>query len=150
MGIAPNPICDRVRSQVSVELDGELSQLERAMVAWHLERCPTCAAFSANAVALTDALRSAPLEALERPLAVPSLRRRAYAEVRSGAIRAAAAAVGVAVILSIGLSNSGRLGSDAQSEPAAHGAYLQSMDYERQLMRQQIDRSNGTHMNVAI
>jgi predicted anti-sigma-YlaC factor YlaD len=151
MQLARTPICDRVRGQISLELDGELSQLECAMVAKHIERCPACAAFRDNTAALTDALRFAPLEQLEQPLTLPSLRRTAYAELRSNAIRVAAAAAGIAIVLNLGLSNSGHFSSDAlRSRPTLSTAYLQSMDYERQLMRQQADRSNGSRTNTAV
>ena len=59
--------------------------------------------------------------------------------------------VGIAVVLTLGFSSNGFFGSQGlQSGASAHPAYLQSMDYERQLMRQQIERSNGTRMNVAV
>ena len=54
--------CDRVRAQVSLELDGELSQLERAMVAAHVVRCGGCRAFRSGATAVTRELRAAALE----------------------------------------------------------------------------------------
>jgi predicted anti-sigma-YlaC factor YlaD len=56
------PACDRVRSQISLELDGELSQLERAMVAAHVVRCGDCRAFRSGSTAVTRELRAAPLE----------------------------------------------------------------------------------------
>ena len=54
--------CDRVRAQISLELDGELSQLERAMVAAHVVRCGGCRAFRSGVTAVTRELRAAPLE----------------------------------------------------------------------------------------
>jgi predicted anti-sigma-YlaC factor YlaD len=53
--------CDRVRAQISLELDGEISQLERALVDAHLRRCADCSAFRARARAFTTELRVAPL-----------------------------------------------------------------------------------------
>jgi anti-sigma factor RsiW len=151
MELAPNPICDRVRGQISLELDGELSQLERAMVAKHVQRCPSCAAFHASATAFTDALRSAPLEALARPIALPSLRKRAYGELRSGAIRIGAAAAGIAIALSLGLTSSDPFGSSALGPTStAHSAYLQSMDYEQQLIEEQANRSSGSRIVFAV
>ena len=41
--VYPLSVCARVREQVSLELDGELSQLEQRMLAAHLERCAACA-----------------------------------------------------------------------------------------------------------
>lgn len=54
--------CDRVRSQVSLEVDGELSQLERAMVTAHVVRCSGCRAFRSGVTGVTRELRAAPLE----------------------------------------------------------------------------------------
>jgi anti-sigma factor RsiW len=146
MELVPNPICDRVRGQISLDLDGELSQLERAMVASHVRRCPACAAFRSNATSFTHALRTAPFEALERPIEVPSLRRGALAEVRFGAVRVAAAAAGIAVVLSLALGGGADIfGSGSlKSSPSARPAYLQSMDYERLLIEQQVNRRNGS------
>jgi predicted anti-sigma-YlaC factor YlaD len=53
--------CDRVREQISLELDCELSQLERAMVAAHVLRCASCRGFRAEVDAITQELRAAPL-----------------------------------------------------------------------------------------
>lgn len=152
MTLVSNPICDRVRGQISLELDGELSQLERAMVTSHVRRCPECAAFRAGATSFTHALRTAPLEALERPIEVPLLRRRAFAEVRFGAVRVAAAAAGIAVVLSLALGGgAGIFGSGTlKSSPSAGSAYLQSMDYERHLIEQQAKRNNGSRMAIAV
>ena len=52
--------CDRVRAQISLEVDGELSQLERAMVAAHVVRCTECHAFRARVRGFTGELRAAP------------------------------------------------------------------------------------------
>ena len=66
----PSLVCDRVRAQISVGLDGELSQLERAMLASHLARCAGCARYEQDVTAFTQALRAAPLEPLSRPIVV--------------------------------------------------------------------------------
>jgi predicted anti-sigma-YlaC factor YlaD len=71
--------CDRVRSQISLELDGELSQLERAMVAAHVARCSGCRAFRSGTTAVTRELRAAPLE--RPPASVPMRRPRRLASV---------------------------------------------------------------------
>ena len=54
--------CDRVRAQISLDVDGELSQLERAMVAAHVVRCSGCRAFRSGVTGITRELRAAPLE----------------------------------------------------------------------------------------
>jgi anti-sigma factor RsiW len=152
MELAPNPICDRVRGQISLDLDGELSQLERAMLASHVRRCPSCAAFQASATSFTHALRTAPLEALERPMEIPSPKRWALAEVRFDVVRVAAAAAGIAVVLSLALGGgAGILGSERlQSKTSEPSAYLQSMDYERLLIEQQANRSRGSRIAFAV
>lgn len=67
--------CERVRASISVALDGELSEFESMHLSAHLQDCATCREFEASAQVSTAALRSAPLEPLSRPVAVPSRRR---------------------------------------------------------------------------
>jgi anti-sigma factor RsiW len=92
--VRPSVICDRVRSQVSLELDGELSQLERAMVAAHLERCPDCRAYESEVTAFTRLLRQAPLKEIESPVVVRRPHRTIAARLQAGV----AAAVAVAAL----------------------------------------------------
>jgi hypothetical protein len=93
----PSVICDRIRSQVSLELDNELSQLEHAMVSAHLERCPDCRAYRDEVAAFTSALRAAPLERMERPVALRRPRRVIAARLQVGVAAAfAVVALGVA------------------------------------------------------
>ena len=88
-------VCDRVRAQISLRLDGELSQLESLMLASHLGRCADCSEFEASVVAVTNDLRSAPLEPVPHPIVVRRDRRRApVARMQIGI----AAAVAVAVL----------------------------------------------------
>jgi anti-sigma factor RsiW len=63
-------VCDRVRAQVSLELDGELSQLEQRMLTAHLERCAECARYAEDVRDLTRRIRSAPLAQMQRPVVV--------------------------------------------------------------------------------
>jgi hypothetical protein len=67
-------------------------------------------------------------------------------------VRVAAAAAGIAIVLSVALGGgAGILGSaPLKSSPSARPAYLQSMDYERQLIEQQVKRSSGTRMAFAV
>jgi anti-sigma factor RsiW len=73
-------VCARVREQVSLELDGELSQLEHRMLATHLERCARCAVYAADVRDVTERIRNAPYAVLERPIVVR--RRRAVTTMR--------------------------------------------------------------------
>lgn len=95
--VRPSLICERVRSQVSLELDGELSQLERAMVAVHLERCPDCRAYDSEVTAFTRVLRETPLKQMESPVGVHRPRRAIAARLQAGVAAAVAiAALGAA------------------------------------------------------
>ena len=89
-------ICDRVRAQISLELDGELSQLERRMLAAHLDRCAECDAYQADVATFTHSLRTAPAERPQRPFVLP---RRRWSSLGSAQVGVAAmlafAALGV-------------------------------------------------------
>jgi hypothetical protein len=79
--------------------DGELSELEETLLRAHLTRCGSCSRFAEDVVAGTEALRSASLESLSRPVAIPMWRRRrALARLRSAGAAAAVAlmALGIA------------------------------------------------------
>ena len=104
--------CDRARAWVSLKLDGELSELEGFMLESHLARCEACRAFAADAVGFTTALRTAPLEPLERPVSLPAGRRSMRRAVQFGA----AAAL---VATSVGLGSLfGALGSGRAHAPS--------------------------------
>jgi anti-sigma factor RsiW len=95
--VRPSVICDRVRSQISLELDGELSQLEQAMVSAHLQRCPDCRAYRDEVATFASALRAAPLERMERPIVLRRPRRVIAARLQVGVAAAfAVVALGVA------------------------------------------------------
>jgi anti-sigma factor RsiW len=66
----PVSVCARVREQVSLELDGELSQLESKMLTTHLERCAVCAAYADDVRDFTERIRTAPLHTMRRPVVV--------------------------------------------------------------------------------
>jgi anti-sigma factor RsiW len=86
--------CDRVREQVSLELDGELSQLEQVILERHLTRCAACAEYRNEVAAITSRLREAPLE---QPDWVFTLPRRRSGTLRAVQVAAAAATIAVAV-----------------------------------------------------
>lgn len=87
--------CERAREWSSLRLDGELPQLQRAMLNRHLTACGGCAAFDADLAATTAALRSAALQPLGQPVVLPRLRR--------SALRAAPALAAAAVVVVFGL-----------------------------------------------
>ena len=87
-------VCERVRAQISLRLDGELSELESRMLEAHVGRCAECAAYQADVVSLTTTLREAPLEPLERPVVLRRGGRRvSFARMQIGAAAALAVAV---------------------------------------------------------
>src|SRR5262245_36463138 len=85
-------VCERIRSQVSLGLDAELSRLEGLMVARHLDVCADCRAFHDGVVTFTEAMRAAPLEVPQRPVTLPRPRRARVMAAGSLAVQ-----VGVAV-----------------------------------------------------
>jgi predicted anti-sigma-YlaC factor YlaD len=98
--------CQRVREQVSLLLDDELSQLERRMLDAHLRRCADCSAYSDEVTTFTDQIRYAPMETLSRQIVVQ--RRRRIPAMRLHAAVAAAfafAALGLGSQLASGPSS---------------------------------------------
>jgi len=67
--------CERAAQWISLDLDGELSQLERAALGRHLDGCPRCREIGADVRAFTTLLREAPLVELDRPVELPPARR---------------------------------------------------------------------------
>jgi hypothetical protein len=96
--------CVRAREHISLRLDGELSEFERALLGAHLARCEACRRFEGDVRAVTERLRAEPLEPLSRPVVVAPRRRVAVARVLPGAA-AAAAVVAVAFGAVFGLAN---------------------------------------------
>jgi hypothetical protein len=90
--------CERARQWASVELDGEISTFERALLADHLGKCPECRAFSADVAGLTEALRAAPYEPFEG-VTIGRIRRRARLAMTPVAVAATVAAIGLGSIL---------------------------------------------------
>ncbi len=95
-------VCERVRAQISLALDGELSRLEQAMVASHLDRCAACRAYRADVSAFTEMVREAPLERMGRQVQVRRPRRALSWPLQAGAAAAllAVAAFGLSAELS--------------------------------------------------
>jgi predicted anti-sigma-YlaC factor YlaD len=80
-------LCERARLWASLRLDGELSELEGALLDAHLARCAGCRVVVDGFTASTTALRSAPLEQLA-PVAValPRSPRRLLATIAVAAV----------------------------------------------------------------
>jgi anti-sigma factor RsiW len=63
MTAAPGQLCSRARFWASLRVDGELSELEGALLDAHLGRCADCRDYAAGVVGATAALRNTPLVA---------------------------------------------------------------------------------------
>jgi predicted anti-sigma-YlaC factor YlaD len=107
----PLPICDWAREQLSLELDRELPDFDRARLDAHLQRCEGCRRFHAEIGSLTGVLRDAPLEPVSFAIEMP---RRRFVPVR--ALQAGAAAVGVMLVAT--LSSVGGLSGREAVAPA--------------------------------
>ncbi len=106
-------ICERVRALVSLDLDGELSELESAIVEAHLDDCRACRAHRARVATTTYVMRSAPLEPLPRPIRLPARRRLVRPAVLSSAAAAAVAAAAALAIVNVATPPQGRRAGDA-------------------------------------
>jgi hypothetical protein len=93
-------LCDRVRAFVSLELDGELSELERSILESHTEDCRACREFRVGVSGFTAALRASPQEAVSRSFRFPRRPNRLAPFSTAGAAAAAAVVVaGLAAVL---------------------------------------------------
>ena len=126
----PQIVCTRVREQVSLELDGELSQLEQRMLGTHLERCPRCAAYAADVRDVTERIRSAPRAIMQRPVVVR--RRRALTTVRLQAGVAAAFA-----LAALGLGTQLAVSPESQSGSLAHYEGQPALSPPREVVEQE-------------
>ena len=112
----PSPSsCQRVREQVSLLLDDELSQLERRMLGAHLRRCADCSAYADEVTTFTDQIRYAPMETLTRQIVVQR-RRRIPAAMRLQAGVAAALA-----FAALGLGSQLASGPSSELSALQHG-----------------------------
>lgn len=103
-------VCERVRAQISLRLDGELSELETRMLEAHVARCEQCASYETDVVSMTSWLREAPLEQLEHPIVLRKPRRRlSLAQMQVGV----AAAIAVAM-----LGVAAQIGQGPHGEPS--------------------------------
>jgi predicted anti-sigma-YlaC factor YlaD len=64
MSTSGGQLCARARFWASLRLEGELSELEGALLDAHLGRCAECAAYASCSEAATEALRAESLEAV--------------------------------------------------------------------------------------
>ena len=94
--------CERARQWVSLALDGELSELEHALLDAHVGQCEDCRAFQEETASSTHLLRTAGLAELRAPIALPRrVRRTPVRTVQVGiAAAVAVAAIGLGSVVS--------------------------------------------------
>ena len=110
-------VCDRVRGQVSLMLDGELSQLEQRMVAAHLERCADCRTFERTVREFTAKMREAPLESPRVPVVIARRARRAVLSAANVSVAAMLAVAVLGVVAQLGPTGAELRVRDAVSRP---------------------------------
>src|SRR3954447_8589653 len=70
MEVSPGQVCARARFWASLRVDGELSELEGALLDAHLARCAACRAVAVGFGGTAALLRETPQERLSAPVAV--------------------------------------------------------------------------------
>src|SRR3954447_23040161 len=100
-------LCDRARQWASLRLDGELSELENALLDAHLTRCDACRGFVREAEGIATAPPAVALERVPAPVEVDLPRRRRRMPLRVAQSAAAAALVVAAAALGslLGVAN---------------------------------------------
>jgi hypothetical protein len=119
MGAVLSVECEGARRWASLALDGELSQVEQALLRAHVGRCVACAVFSHDLDGLTRELRAAPRT--QPRLSVPARRR----NTGMRALQLGAAAAAIAIAAGLG-SLAGSLTARSPA-PAVRSVSLQSL-----------------------
>lgn len=118
--MVPTRQCERCRGQVSLDLDGGLSELEAAWMRRHLAACADCRAFAARVRGATALLRAAPQLAPAEPVVVARVRARSRGML-SAVVGLAATASVAALALTAGLNVSDRTAADGPPQAVAAG-----------------------------
>ena len=133
MGVKPiDPLCERTRAWASLELDGELSELEGVLFHEHVRGCEDCAA-------VVDDLRRIAAIVRATPLAEPSRRgfefpaRVVQPQIRPLAVRALAAAAVIALAAGLGLLGNSLGGSPRAPQPASPEFAFLPLSVDRQI-----------------
>jgi ferric-dicitrate binding protein FerR (iron transport regulator) len=124
-------LCERARSWASLRADGELSELESALLDAHLCRCPSCGAFARGTGEIAVALRAAALERPPAPVAIRALPARRTGLRALQVVAAVAVVVGAGVVAAV----TGPAGRPAAAKPVAMVAGADSPDRLRELRR---------------
>jgi predicted anti-sigma-YlaC factor YlaD len=114
-----NNACMLAREQISLHLDGELSEFEQVALDAHLTSCARCRAYGASVAEVSAQLRLAPAEQPEFPIVLPH-RARIRVPLRSAQVAAAAVVVAVFGLSAAGVTqgNERALSGRATNAPA--------------------------------
>jgi predicted anti-sigma-YlaC factor YlaD len=96
-----NNACRLAREQISLHLDGELSEFEQVALDGHLTSCVSCRTYGASVADVTTQLRLAPAEEPAFPVVLPHL-----ARIRVP-LRAAQVAAAAVVVMVFGFTAAG-------------------------------------------
>jgi anti-sigma factor RsiW len=134
-------VCDRTRFQLSLELDGELSELERLMVDAHVGGCASCHDFALTMTEAVDRIRVLPLEPLARQITLPARRRPAGGVLQLVSVAAAIAVVGLGSSIGF-LKADQRPVEKTQTSATANGPtpYVDQVRGELQYLFRNVDR----------
>ena|SRR5712691_5703286 len=128
--------CDRAREWISLALDDELVEVDRARLAAHAESCADCRAFEADARAVSSKLRSAALEQPAYAVVLPRTRR-----IPIGTLQAGAAAAIIAVVAAGSLFQGlGQRTTTSQSLQLSQGAPFRPGDYVEPIRYPQVQQ----------
>jgi predicted anti-sigma-YlaC factor YlaD len=143
--------CERARTQLSADVDGELTQLEDAELRRHLAVCAACRAYEAEVDAFSDVLRTASLAQPDFPIFVPRRRRIMAARVQVAAVAAAVVATVAFASLRDSLGHSFRSSAGlVDVAQSTRPAYLDSATYEQRLIDRARAARNRPHMGSAV
>jgi anti-sigma factor RsiW len=136
--LRPRPLseshCDRAREWSSLRVDGELSELEDALLEKHLGGCSDCRSFEADLHATAHVLRTSPVEAPAFAFRMPARPAVRFPVSR----RLAVAAVAVALALGSLVGSMLERPTTPRQQPAPQVSWLtHDLTQLRQLPRQQ-------------
>lgn len=127
--VPKSQLCERARAWASLRVDGELSELESALLDAHLGRCAACRSFATGAEGVAAALRSAGVQQ-PTPLVL------AARPARRTGLRALQVAAAVAIVASAGvLAAFAGPSQTAAAKPVSMVAGLDTPDRLRELRR---------------
>jgi predicted anti-sigma-YlaC factor YlaD len=105
------------REQISLHLDGELSEFEQIALDAHLTSCARCRAYGASVAEVSAQLRLAPAEQPEFPIVLPH-RARIRVPLRSAQVAAAAVVVAVFGLSAAGVTQGNERGLSGRATNA--------------------------------